>query len=63
MVDKTVFLYPLQQPVTDFGVLKDRLQGVLSKTAWVSVAATGEGDDTMQQRVDSAKQSLWNVFI
>ena len=63
VVDKTVFLYPLQQPVTDFGVLKDRLQGVLSKTAWVSVAATGEGDDTMQQRVDSAKQSLWNVFI
>lgn len=63
VVDKTVFLYPLQQPVSDFGVLRDRLQGVLSKTGWVSVAAAGEGDDTMQQRVDSAKQSLWNVFI
>lgn len=63
VVDKTVFLYPLQQPVTDFGVLKDRLQGVLSKTAWVSLAAAGEGDDTMQQKMDSAKQSLWNVFI
>lgn len=63
VVDKTVFLYPLQQPVTDFGVLKDRLSGVLSKTGWVSVAAVGEGDDTMQQRVDSAKQSLWNTFI
>ena len=63
VVDKTVFLYPLQQPVTDFGVLKDRLSGVLSKTGWASLAAVGEGDDTMQQRVDSAKQSLWNTFI
>jgi hypothetical protein len=63
VVDKTVFLYPLQQPVTDFGVLKDRLAGIISKTGWTSVAAVGEGDDTMQQRVDSAKQNLWNTFI
>jgi hypothetical protein len=63
VVDKTVFVYPLQQPVTDFGVLKASLKGVLSKTGWQSVAAVGEGDDTMQQKVDSAKQSLWNTFI
>ena len=63
VVDKTVFVYPLQQPVTDFGVLKDRLAGIISKTGWTSVAAVGEGDDTMQQRVDSAKQNLWNTFI
>jgi hypothetical protein len=63
VVDKTVFVYPLQQPVTDFGVLKSRLSGIISKTGWKSVAAASEGDDTMEQRVDSAKQSLWNVFI
>lgn len=63
VVDKTVFVYPLQQPVTDFGVLKSRLSGIISKTGWTSVAAASEGDDTMEQRVDSAKQSLWNVFI
>jgi hypothetical protein len=63
VVDKTVFVYPLQQPVTDFGVLKSRLSGIISKTGWKSVAATSEGDDTIEQRVDSAKQSLWNVFI
>ena len=27
-VDKTVFLYPLQQPVSDFGALKSRLDDV-----------------------------------
>lgn len=63
VVDKTVFVYPLQQPVTDFGSLKSRLSGIISKTGWKSVAAASEGDDTMEQRVDSAKQSLWNVFI
>ena len=63
VVDKTVFVYPLQQPVTDFGVLKDRLKGIISKTGWTTVAAIGEGDDTMDQKIDSAKQSLWNVFI
>jgi hypothetical protein len=63
VVDKTVFVYPLQQPVADFGVLKSRLSGIISKTGWKSVAAASEGDDTMEQRVDSAKQSLWNVFI
>jgi hypothetical protein len=63
VVDKTVFVYPLQQPVTDFGVLKEKLAIVLSKTGWRSVAASGEGDDTMQQKMDSAKQNLWNTFI
>jgi hypothetical protein len=63
VVDKTVFVYPLQQPVTDFGVLKEKLAIVLSKTGWRSIAASGEGDDTMQQKMDSAKQNLWNTFI
>ena len=27
-VDKTVFVYPLQQPVSDFGALKGRLDGI-----------------------------------
>lgn len=30
-VDKTVFLYPLQQPVSDFGALKSRLDDIQTK--------------------------------
>lgn len=63
VVDKTVFVYPLQQPVSDFGVLKEKLTTILSKTGWCSIAASGEGDDTIQQKMDSAKQNLWNTFI
>jgi len=37
VVDKTVFVYPLQQPVSDFGALKNRLQGVLSRTGWLKI--------------------------
>lgn len=31
-VDKTVFLYPLQQPVSDFGALKSRLDEIQTKS-------------------------------
>jgi hypothetical protein len=34
VVDKTVFIYPLQQPVSDFGALQARLKAVLFKTGW-----------------------------
>jgi hypothetical protein len=37
LVDKTVLLYPLQQPVSDFGALDKRLDGVLSRTGWLKV--------------------------
>ena len=37
VVDKTVFLYPLQQPVSDFGALNNRLEGVLGRTGWLRV--------------------------
>lgn len=32
VVDKTVFVYPLQQPVSDFGALKTRLDGVFRRS-------------------------------
>lgn len=34
-VDKTVFLYPLQQPVSDFGALKSRLDGIIEKAGFL----------------------------
>jgi hypothetical protein len=34
LVDKTVFIYPLQQPVTDFGALQKRLKAVQFRTGW-----------------------------
>lgn len=37
VVDKTVFLYPLQQPVSDFGALQSRLEGVLHRTGWLKI--------------------------
>ena len=37
VVDKTVFVYPLQQPVSDFGALENRLQGVLRRTGWLKI--------------------------
>eukprot|EP01036_Dinobryon_divergens_P035285 gene35285-45691_t len=37
VVDKTVFVYPLQQPVSDFGALENRLQGVFQRTGWLKI--------------------------
>lgn len=37
VVDKTVLLYPLQQPVSDFGALQNRLNGVFTRTGWLKV--------------------------
>jgi hypothetical protein len=34
VVDKTVFVYPLQQPVSDFGALNARLEGVFKRTGF-----------------------------
>lgn len=34
LVDKTVFVYPLQQPVADFGALQQRLAAVFSRTGF-----------------------------
>ena len=38
VVDKTIFLYPLQQPVTDFGALDNRLNQVKEKGGFLSLA-------------------------
>lgn len=35
LVDKTVFVYPLQQPVSDFGILKSKLDAVRSTLGWL----------------------------
>lgn len=36
VVDTTVFIYPVQQPMSDFGALSSRLAGVLSRTGFSS---------------------------
>ena len=37
LVDKTIFVYPLQQPVSDFGALLNRLNGIKEKVGWLTV--------------------------
>lgn len=37
IVDKTVFIYPMQQPVTDFGALQSRLDAVRNSLGWAKV--------------------------
>jgi len=37
VVDKTVYVYPLQQPVTDFGLLRAKLDDVRSSLGWLIV--------------------------
>ena len=34
VIDKTVFVYPLQQPVGDFGYLKNKLESIRSRTGF-----------------------------
>eukprot|EP01041_Mallomonas_annulata_P014303 gene14303-30435_t len=34
VVDKTVFVYPLQQPVPDFGAINSKLDAIFSKTSF-----------------------------
>lgn len=41
VVDKTVLLYPLQTPVSDFGALNNRLDGILKRTGWLKVGGDG----------------------
>ena len=41
VVDKTVFVYPLQQPVSDFNALSNRLNSVLKRTGWVKIGDIG----------------------
>jgi hypothetical protein len=33
-VDKTVFVYPLQQPVSDFGALMSKLDAIRDSLDW-----------------------------
>lgn len=37
VVDKTVFLYPLQQPVGDFGILREKFNAIQRETGFLSV--------------------------
>ena len=37
LVDKTVFIYPLQQPVSDFGVLTSKLDQIKESLGWLRV--------------------------
>ena len=37
-VDKTVFLYPLQEPVSDFGALDARLDDIRGRVGWLKVS-------------------------
>lgn len=37
VVDKTVFLYPLQQPVSDFGAIENKLNGIREKAGFIKV--------------------------
>ena len=41
VVDKTVFVYPLQQPVSDFGALNDMLNRVRVHTGFKQEAQAG----------------------
>lgn len=34
LVDKTLFVYPLQQPVSDFGALQSKLSGIFRRTSF-----------------------------
>lgn len=43
-VDKTIFVYPLQQPVSDQGALQDKLSAIRSKTGWKTVAEVNNFD-------------------
>ena len=36
LVDKTVYIYPLQQPISDFGVLKAKLDAVRTSIGWLT---------------------------
>lgn len=38
-VDKTVFLYPLQEPVSDFGALNARLDDIRGRIGWLKVSS------------------------
>jgi hypothetical protein len=40
VVDKTVFLYPLQQPVSDFGALRSKLDSILKSTGWLEIGGS-----------------------
>lgn len=37
VVDKTIFVYPLQQPISDFGALSKKLQSVLNEAGWLQI--------------------------
>ena len=41
VVDKTVLLYPLQQPVSDFNALNNRLDGILKRLQWLKLRGDG----------------------
>jgi hypothetical protein len=43
-VDKTIFVYPLQQPVSDQGALQEKLSAIRSKTGWKTVAEVNNFD-------------------
>ena len=45
VVDKTIFVYPLQQPDSDFGVLLKRLDNIRIKTGWSKVMETSAAYD------------------
>ena len=46
VVDKTIFLYPLQQPVSDFGALKSRLDSIRDTAKFLQIGGS-ENDDAL----------------
>ena len=44
-VDKTAFLYPLQQPVSDQGALEGKLRAIRAKTGWRTVSEPTDDAD------------------
>jgi len=47
VVDKTVFLYPLQQPISDFGALQSKLDAIRNSANFLQVGANSDSDDAI----------------
>ena len=44
VVDKTIFLYPLQQPVSDFGALKSKLNAIRDSAKFSQIGSSDNDD-------------------
>ena len=47
VVDKTIFVYPLQQPVSDFGALQSKLEAIRNTANFLQVGSSSENDDAL----------------